>query len=115
MCTLHADSSEGAFARLAGYAIQAPERLPLEGTNLVAASAIDLVVFMVRRGGRRFVSSVREVVGANGVDVVTNEVFRPGPESRAVPGIPFRAATLETLVAAGFDPSLLARPEGWWS
>jgi Flp pilus assembly CpaF family ATPase len=114
MCTLHADSSEGAFARLAGYAIQAPERLPIEGTNLVAASAIDLVVFMVRRGSR-FVSSVREVVGASGVDVITNEVFRPGADGRAVPGIPLRARTLASLVAEGFDPSLLSRPEGWWS
>ena len=83
MCTIHADSSEGAFARLAGYAVQAAERLPLEATNLIAASAIDLVVFMVRRGPRRFVASVREVVGARGVDVVTNEVFRPGPDGRA--------------------------------
>jgi pilus assembly protein CpaF len=115
MCTIHADSSEGAFARLAGYAVQAPERLPLEATNLIAASAIDLVVFMVRRGPRRFVASVREVVGARGIDVVTNEVFRPGPDGRAVPGIPPRSQTLEALVAHGFDPAVLARPGGWWS
>jgi pilus assembly protein CpaF len=115
MCTLHADSSEQAFSRLAGYAIQAAERLPLEGTNIIAAAAIDLVVFMARSGARRYVASVREVVGADGVDVVTNEVFRPGPDGRAVPGIPPRARTLERLVAHGFDPHLLASPNGWWT
>jgi hypothetical protein len=55
------------------------------------------------------------VVGADGVDVVTNEVFRPGPDGRAVPGIPPRARTLERLVAHGFDPHLLTSPNGWRS
>jgi pilus assembly protein CpaF len=49
------------------------------------------------------------------VDVVTNEVFRPGSDGRAVPGIPPRARTLERLVAHGFDPNLLTNPNGWWS
>jgi len=44
MCTVHADSSATVFNKLALYAVQAPERLPLEATNLLAASAIDLVV-----------------------------------------------------------------------
>jgi Flp pilus assembly CpaF family ATPase len=115
MCTLHADSSDQAFARLAGYAIQAPERLPLDGTNLIAAAAIDLVVFMARTGPQRYVASVREVVGADGPDVITNEVFRPGPDGRAVPGIPPRARTMGRLVDHGFDPQLLTNPNGWWS
>jgi Flp pilus assembly CpaF family ATPase len=33
MCTVHANSSAGAFGRLASYAVQAPERLPLEATK----------------------------------------------------------------------------------
>ena len=37
MATLHASSSKGAFSRLATYAVQAPERLPLEATNLMVA------------------------------------------------------------------------------
>jgi Flp pilus assembly CpaF family ATPase len=114
MCTLHADSSESAFFRLAGYAVQAPERLALEATNLIAASAIDLVVFMDRSGGRRYVSSVREVVGADGHQVVTNEIFRPGSDGRAVPGVPVRHTTLEALATQGFDPALLERRDGWW-
>ena len=36
MCTIHADSSAGVFRRLATYAVQAPERLPLEATMLLS-------------------------------------------------------------------------------
>jgi hypothetical protein len=66
-------------------------------------------------GGRlhRFVSSVREVTGAEGQQVITNEVYRPGPDGRAVP-VPGVLRCLEDLELAGFDPSWLDRPGGWW-
>ena len=114
MATLHASSSRGAFSKLATYAVQAPERLPLEATNLLVANAVHFVVYLAQDGERRYVSSVREVVDAEGPMVVSNEVFRPGAEGRAVPGVPLRNDTLDQLVAVGFDPVLLQRPEGWW-
>ncbi len=115
MATLHASSSRGAFTKLATYAIQAPERLPLEATNLLVANALDFVVYLAldsRR--RRVVSSVREVIDADGQQVVSNEVFRPGEDGRAVPGVPLRAETLDHLIGAGFDPGVLDRAGGWW-
>jgi Flp pilus assembly CpaF family ATPase len=121
MCTIHANSSQGAFGRFAMYAVQAPERLPLEATNLVVANAIDFVVFIGQAAGstpgsmQRVVSSVREVVGAEGPLVMSNEIFSPGPDRRAIPAAPIRNRTLDDLVAVGFDPSVLQRPEGWWS
>jgi len=114
MATLHASSSKGAFSKLATYAIQAPERLPLEATNLLVANAVHFVIYLAQVGGRRVVSSVREVIDAEGPMVISNEIFRPGPDGRAVPGAPLRAETLERLVAVGFDPDLLERPGGWW-
>jgi pilus assembly protein CpaF len=116
MGTLHASSSVGAFAKLATYAVQAPERLPVEATTLLVANAVHLVVFVAhdRASGRRVVASVREVAGADGPLVVSNEVFRPGPGRRAVPAAPLRAETLGDLEAVGFDPGLLDRPEDWW-
>jgi pilus assembly protein CpaF len=114
MATLHASSSRGAFSKLATYAVQAPERLPLEATNLLVANAVHFVVYLAQDGERRYVSSVREVVDAEGPMVVSNEVFRPGPDGRAVPGVPLRNDTLDQLVGVGFDPVLLRRPEGWW-
>ena len=64
MCTIHAESSAGVFRRIASYAVQAPERLPLEATNLLIAGALHFVVHLdsemhdavadpVRRPGRR--------------------------------------------------------------
>jgi pilus assembly protein CpaF len=115
MATLHASSTKGAFSRLATYAVQAPERLPLEATNLMVANAVDFVVHVgTDTRGRRVVSSVREVVDAEGSQISSNEVFRPGPDARAVPGVPMRNDTLDDIVSAGFDPDVLERDGGWW-
>jgi pilus assembly protein CpaF len=133
MCTIHADSSMGVFRRLATYAVQAVEHLPLESTYLLIAGAVHFVVFIdvdeeparsprgiadevggfmpTRRS--RFVSSVREVVDAEGLQVISNEVFRPGADRRAVPGAPMRVETLDELVAHGYVP-LLGRPGREW-
>lgn len=115
MATLHASSSAGAFSKLATYAVQAPERLPLAATNLLVANAVDFVIHLAQDpAGRRFVASVREVLDADGPLVISNEVFRPGPNGRAVPAAPLRTTTLGQLVDVGFDPRLLDRPGGWW-
>jgi len=61
------------------------------------------------------VSSIREVVGADGPQVISNEVYRPGADRRARPVAgALRSDTLDDLVDAGFDPGLLEEPDGWW-
>ncbi len=131
MCTIHADSSAGVFRRIASYAVQAPERLPLESSSLLIAGAIHFVVHLDSEahdhewasdapfdpgsptGGffpavlsrRRFVSSIREVVDAEGTQVVSNEVYRPGPDRRAEPSSPLRQETVEELRPFGYEAS----------
>ena len=84
MCTVHANSSADALAKLALLAVQAPEHLELPHTVALAAHALDLVVFMARLdGGRRVVRSVREVTGSDGWQVTTNEIWAPGEDGRA--------------------------------
>jgi pilus assembly protein CpaF len=101
------------FTKLAAYAAQAPERLSLEATNLLVASAVHFVVHLGwDAGGRRVVDSVREVVDADGAQLVSNEVYRPGADGRPVPATPVRAQTLTELVAAGLDPQSAGSP--WW-
>jgi len=119
LCSVHSNSSKSVFSKLATYAVQAPERLPLEATNQLISSAVDLVVHLERDDRRdakvrRYVSSVRQVVGADGPMVVSDEVFAPGPDGRAVPAVPVAAETVDRLEACGFDPGLLERREGWW-
>ncbi len=117
MATLHASGSRIAFTRLASYAAQGVERLPLEATTLLVAGAVHFVVHLARAGDRRtrVVSSIREVVGADGPQVISNEVYRPGPDRRARPvaGV-LRTDTLDDLADAGLDPGVLENPEGWW-
>ena len=115
MCTLHADSSATVFNKLALYAMQAPERLSLEATNQLAAAAIDLVLYIAKTRRGRFVASIRQVVDADGRQVVTNELFTPGPDGRAVPGIPLPHELGEDLAAEGFDPDRCAAAQGWRS
>jgi Flp pilus assembly CpaF family ATPase len=114
MATVHSSSSQGAFTKLATYAAQSPERLSLEATNLLIANAVHLVVHLseARDGKTRAVSSVREVIGADDKQIISNEVYKPGPDGRAVPGAPFRADTVERLADRGFDPGVLERVEG---
>ena len=122
MATIHADDSAGVFRRLAAYAVQAPERLALEATNLLIAGAVHLVVHLdtsdrptqggpPATGGReglesrrpsRHVASVREVVGVDGPLVITNEIWQPGPDGRAVPAAPLRDATAALLAVHGY-------------
>ncbi|MFJ6901520.1 CpaF family protein [Streptomyces hokutonensis] len=117
MGTLHASTSRGAFTKLAAYAVQGPERLPLEATNLLVAGALDFVVHLDKpRGhdGLRVVSSIREIVDADDKQIVSNEVFRPGSDLRAVPGAPVRTETMEDLVAAGFNPESVNCADWTW-
>jgi pilus assembly protein CpaF len=114
MCTIHANSSDAVFRRIATYAIKSAERLPVEATNLLIAGAIDFVVFISQHdetasGGQHFrwVSSVREVVDAEGPMVSSNEVFQPGSGRQAIPGVPIRC--LHDLLAHGYEPA----PTAW--
>jgi pilus assembly protein CpaF len=109
MGTLHAGSTRQAFTKLAAYAAQGPEHLSLEATNLLVASAIHFVVHLAKPRGdenRRVVSSIREIVDTDGDQIISNEVWRPGPDRRAIPGVPLRTETVENLVDAGYNPDL---------
>ncbi|MDI6104370.1 ATPase, T2SS/T4P/T4SS family [Actinoplanes sp. NEAU-A12] len=118
--TIHASSTAGVFKKLALYARQSPERLEPPTTNLLVAESVHLVVHLtLTDGGRRVVTSVREVVDADDRSIASNEIFRPGPDGRAVPGSPPSTALLTTLANAGFNPGLLdearTAPGGGWS
>ncbi|WP_233521694.1 CpaF family protein [Streptomyces triticagri] len=113
LSTIHASTSRGVFTKLAAYAAQSPERLSLEATNLLVASAVHFVVHLGWDAqGRRAIDSVREVVDAEGAQVISNEVYRPGSDGRAVPGAPLRTETAAELAAAGLDADAL-RGDRW--
>jgi Flp pilus assembly CpaF family ATPase len=115
LSTIHASSSAGVFRKLALYAAQSPERLDATTTNMHIAEGLHLVIQLrLTPDGQRFVTSVREVVDADGPQVASNEIFRSGPDGRGVPGAPPSTELLERLAYHGFDPMLLQRRDGWW-
>jgi Flp pilus assembly CpaF family ATPase len=95
LSTIHANSSLEVFNRIATYAIQAEERMPIHATHMLISGALTFVVFMRKRndwesGGSltRYVESLREVTGFDGERVLSSEVFAPGRDGRAVPYAP---------------------------
>jgi Flp pilus assembly CpaF family ATPase len=113
LSTIHANSSLEVFNRISTYAIQSVERLPKDATMMLIAGAIDFVVFVERRneyadggGLRRIVTSVREVNGVDG-QVLSSEVFAPGPDGRAMPAAAI--SCIDELIAAGYHPAMSAR------
>lgn len=112
--SIHADSSRGAFARLAMYAAMSAERLGPADTNRLVAGSVNLVVHLAWVGGVRRVTSVREITGvADSGEVASNEVWAPGPDGRAVPTAPLTHALAERLRAFGFDPASLRGEQEW--
>ena len=94
LCSIHASDSHVAFARLASYAALPPAGLSMQATSLMTACSVHFVVQLGHdTSHRRCVTSVREIVGHDGHQVVSNEVFRPGPDRRAVRGAPLRPQT----------------------
>ncbi|WP_331738741.1 ATPase, T2SS/T4P/T4SS family [Embleya sp. NBC_00896] len=115
LSTIHASTSAEVFVKLAAYAAQSPERLSMEATNLLVAAAVDVVVHVGwSTDNRRVVTSVREIVGADGPQVVSNEVYRPGPDMRAVPATPVRAETAARLARVGWQPGNGGYPGAGW-
>ena len=110
MSTIHARDSRGVFDRIMTYAGRGAERLSESATGRLIAGGLDFVVHLSLArlaDGRthRWVSSVREVLGWDGVQVISSEVFTTPPgTSRAVPAAPISPNRAARLAAAGYDP-----------
>jgi pilus assembly protein CpaF len=109
LSTIHARSSRGAFDRIATYALTSPHRLPVETSGMLLAGALDFVVHMNKTrtpDGRvtRHVNSVREVVGFDGRQVISSELFTtPRGQLRAAPAAPLSRDRGQRLAEAGYD------------
>ncbi|WP_406218383.1 CpaF family protein [Streptomyces decoyicus] len=109
LSTIHSNGSAEVFSRIATYALQAQERLPIEATHMLIAGSINFVVFIERRnayaaGGQlsRTVTSIREVNGMDG-RVLSSEVFAEARDGRIVPHAPL--SCVEELAAYGYRSS----------
>lgn len=102
MCTLHADSTRSVFPKLAAYVSMAETGLPVDIVNLVIASAVHLVVHIEIRNGRRRITSIREVVDADGARIVSNEIFESDQHGRLESAFPMTAELRDLLDEYGY-------------
>ena len=104
MCTIHANSSQAAFSKIATYALRSAEHIPVEATNRMIAESINFVIH-VRKGrdDHRRVGSVREVTGTSMGEVHSVEVFATDGSFTARPSAPLRPSTQQQLANVGFD------------
>lgn len=112
MCTLHADSTRSVFPKLAAYVSMANTGLPVDVVNLVIANAVHLVVHIELAGGIRRITSVREVVDADGPRIISNEIFEPREGGSAEVGYPMTGELRELLFEHGYDMSSFGRLRG---
>lgn len=109
LSTIHARDSRSAFDRIATYALTSAHRLPVQASGMLLAGALDFVVHMTKTrlaDGRvfRHVSSVREVLGFDGQQVLSSEVFlTPTGRLRAVPAAPVSPGREARLSQVGYD------------
>ena len=109
LSTIHARDSRLVFQRIATYALTSAARLPVEAAGMLTAGALDFVVHLSKArladgSVHRYVSSIREVVGWDGIQVLSSEVFAARPASlTALPSAPVSEARAARLAAAGYD------------
>jgi pilus assembly protein CpaF len=113
LSTIHANSSLEVFNRIATYALQADERLPVEATHMLIAGSINFVVFMRKRndyetggGLSRAIESIREVTGVDG-RVLSSEVYALDPRGVAVAHAPI--SCVDDLLREGYRPQAMNR------
>lgn len=110
MATIHASDSQDVFIKLASYAAEGSAGLRLAEANLYIASAVDLIVqldYSATDRAVRVVSSIREVVGADGEQLVTNEVFAPDVTGRGRMTGAISTKLARRLEIGGLEPEAL--------
>jgi Flp pilus assembly CpaF family ATPase len=112
LSTIHARDSKMVFQRIATYALTSTARLPVEASGMLTSGALDFVIHLSKTrtsDGRihRFVSSIREVVGWDGSQVISSEVFAsPATGGPAVAAAPISERRAAALGAHGYDQRL---------
>ena len=105
MTTAHANNARELLARIETMVLMAGSGATVKGIREQVASAVDLII-QVRRfhGGRRRVVQVTELLGMNGDDLETRDLFLWHSEGIDADGHP-----LGGLIATGQNPSFLDR------
>jgi Flp pilus assembly CpaF family ATPase len=117
ICTIHADSAAAVPDRIVMYAEKGGMAWSVSYVLRRVAASLRLIVYVDRAAdGRRVVSEIRQVVGFDPQreNVLTNEVFIPGPDGSAVanPRSQLSTSLRDVLVAHGYVDNSPFRSNG---
>jgi pilus assembly protein CpaF len=77
MCTLHSNSPREALGRMENMVMMGDIKMPKEAISRQIADSVDIVVQVKRlRDGSRRVTNITEVIGMEGLVIVTQELFK---------------------------------------
>lgn len=109
LCTMHTSSSQGVFSKIKSFARDGG--LDPEASAEKIAEGLDFVVQIRHTRARgRYIASIREVRGADGIQVASNELWEPTNDGRAVFRTMPSAERAERLAEHGWTQPELA---GW--
>ena len=111
--TIHAGSTRAAINKMLIYAQRSPDSPTPDSVLREIAEVLHLLVYIKKLpDGRRAITSIREIIRHEEGQVVTSEVFAPGPDGTGVYVKPFKpdGEPLARLMATGFDPAALGEP-----
>ena len=104
MSTVHANSPRDALLRIETMVLTADLQLPVAVIREQLVSSIDFIVHQARlRNGRRYVTSITEILGYDGNTIATQEIFRFNYHDGS------EADLKGELVATGIVPTRLAK------
>ena len=111
--TIHAGNTRAAINKMLIYAQRSPDSPTPDSVLREISEVLHLLVYIKKLpDGRRAITSIREITGYHDGEVVTSEVFAPGPDGIGVYVRPFKSdgEPLARLMSAGFDPAVLGEP-----
>jgi Flp pilus assembly CpaF family ATPase len=108
LTTIHADSSLSALTKMQTYALTGADSLSMEASAHLISLVIHLVIHLRKLpDGTRAVSSVREITGADGDQITSNEVYAAYGHEPALPTeVGFTSRLRERLGASGYNHAL---------
>lgn len=121
LTTTHSHSARAAIERLVTCALEAGPHVTTQFAYRQIAHHIDLIVHVnlddqTRSGGgrHRYISEVVELAPGEQDRVAVTDLFRPGPDGRAIPHTNPSPRLMADLERAGFDPAWLLQRHGTW-
>lgn len=105
LTTIHSDSALSALTKMQTYALTGGDALSMEASANLISLVLHIVVHLSKLpDGTRAVTSVREVIGADGGRVTSNEIFAAGVDGVARPTqTALSPRLLGRLRASGYD------------